>query len=88
MAQQTAVSHLINKLRELGHNPKTHLGMGDVRITQGYIDELEEQALQMEKKQIIDAYGAGQYDGHYVGYGKGIGASNKEKYYNKTFKPE
>ena len=56
MAQQTAVGYIISQLRQLAFNENTHLGMGDVRVTQGLIDELEEQAKQIEKQQIIDAF--------------------------------
>jgi hypothetical protein len=53
---QTAVSWVIEQLCHLAHNPKTHLGMGDVRVTQGYLDELKEQAKQMEREQMEKAY--------------------------------
>ena len=39
-----------------------------------------EQAKQMERKQIIDAFSEGSSDGY-----DGWGSSNKEKYYNETF---
>lgn len=52
MSQQTAVEWIINQLRQLAHDPTTHIGMGDVRVTQGMIDELEEQSKQMEKEQL------------------------------------
>ena len=52
MSQQTAVEWIINQLRQLAHDPSTHLGMGDIRVTQGMIDEFEEQSKQMEKKQL------------------------------------
>ena len=51
----TAVEWIINKLRQLAHDPTTHIGMGDVRVTQGMIDELEEQSKQMEKEQLENA---------------------------------
>ncbi len=54
--KQTAVDWMIDQLRVLAHNPKTHLGMGDVRLTQGYIDELVQQAKQMEKEQMKGLY--------------------------------
>ena len=53
--KQTAVEWLVEQLRQLAFNPKTHLGMGNIRVTQGLIDELAEQAKQMEREQIIDA---------------------------------
>ena len=52
MAKLTAVEWFVEQLRSLAHDANTHLGMGDVRVTQGYIDELEEQAKQMEKEQV------------------------------------
>lgn len=48
--KQTAVEFLAEQLRQLAHNPNTHLGMGDIRVTQGTIDELEQQAKEMEKE--------------------------------------
>ena len=54
--KKTAVEWLIEQLRMLAHNPKTHLGMGDIRVTQGYIDEIEEQAKQIYKEQIKEAF--------------------------------
>ena len=49
--QQSAVKWLVEQLRQLAHNPKTHIAMGDIRVTQGLLDELEEQAKAMEKEQ-------------------------------------
>lgn len=64
---KTAVEWLVH---ELGLN-----------CTTDHEDEIQE-ALEMEKKQIVDTY--------VVGYGKGIthGAINPEQYYNETFKQE
>ena len=69
MAQQTAVGYIISQLRQLAFNENTHLGMGDVRVTQGLIDELEEQAKQMEKEQLNIARLDGVNLAH-KGYGK------------------
>ena len=49
--KQTAVEWVVEQLRQLAHNPKTHIAMGDIRVTQGLLDELEEQAKAMEKEQ-------------------------------------
>jgi len=49
MKKQRAVKWLINELRQLTFNPNHHLGLGDIRLTQGQIDELEEQAKEMEE---------------------------------------
>lgn len=80
MAQQTAVSWVIEQLRQLAHNPKTHLGMGDIRVTQGYLDEIEEQAKQMEEEQIIDAHNNGKF--------VLPPNENGEQYYNETYKKD
>ena len=75
MAQQTAVGYIISQLRQLAFNENTHLGMGDVRVTQGLIDELEEQAKQMEKEQIIEAFDIACEDEDRIG----------EEYYKDTY---
>lgn len=49
--KQTAVEWLIDQLRQLAHNQSTHLGMGDIRVTQGMLDDFEEQAKEIEKHQ-------------------------------------
>ncbi len=53
--KQTAVEWLIKQLRQLAFNQKTHLGLGDIRVTQGLLDELHEQAKEIEEQQRIDA---------------------------------
>lgn len=52
---KTAMQELIEYLRSLAFS-KCHLGMGDIMLTQGHIDELEEKYLEKEKEQIIDAF--------------------------------
>ena len=52
----TSIEWLIEQLRQLAHNDKHHLGMGDIRITQGMLDDFYEQAKEMHKQEIIDAY--------------------------------
>jgi len=54
MKQQLAVQWLIDEIRKLSHNENHHLGMGDIRISQGMLDELEEQAKEMEKQEKIE----------------------------------
>ena len=51
-----------------------------VSLQQKYIDELLEQAKQMEKEQIIDAYDKGEFN-------QGCN-EDAEQYYNKTYKSE
>lgn len=53
--KMTAVEQLVSNIRALAYDKRHHLGMGDIRITQGLLDELEEQAKQMEKEQIMKA---------------------------------
>ena len=60
--KQTAVEWIIDQLRQLSHSLEAHLGMGDIRVTQGMIDDFEEQAKQMEKEQRRDAYDQGKAD--------------------------
>jgi hypothetical protein len=47
----TAVEWLVDELRKLAHDKSHHLGIGDIRISQGHLDELEDQAKEMEKQQ-------------------------------------
>ena len=86
MAQQTAVGYIISQLRQLAFNESTHLGMGDVRVTQGLIDELEEQAKQMEKRQHDNTW----VDSRIEDRGEGFIGKEKsfEQYYNETYKSE
>jgi hypothetical protein len=50
---KTAMQELIEYLRSLAFS-KYHLGMGDIMLTQGHIDELEEKYIEKEKEQMID----------------------------------
>ena len=79
MAQQTAVEWLVNELCQLAFSKEHHFGMGDIRLTQGHIDELEEQAKQMEKKQIRDAYLFGDREFRYNS------VIRAEQYYKETY---
>ena len=49
------MQELIEYLRSLAFS-KCHLGMGDIFLTQGHIDELEEKYIEKEKEQIMKAY--------------------------------
>ena len=82
MKQQTSVDWLVDQLKELAFIPEHHIGMGDIRITQGYLDELAEQAKQMEKEQIVNAYyQCGRDNFEHI---KVINKSATE-YYNETY---
>ena len=77
MKEQTAVEWLVSEIRKLAHNDKHHLGMGDVRITQGMLDELEEQAKEKEKERMLECYlKADVFPRKY----------EFEKWYNETYK--
>ncbi len=69
--KQTAVDWLLQKLFETNNNTNDAKKMD--------INKIIDQAKQMEKQQIIDAYDDGNY-----AYGMGI--KEPEEYYNETFK--
>jgi len=72
---KTAVEWLIDEIRKLSHNENHHLGMGDIRISQGMLDELEEQAKEKELDKLKEAYSMGR-----------MGKSIKE--FNEIFKQQ
>jgi hypothetical protein len=49
-----SIEWLIDQLRQLAYNDKHHLGMGDIRITQGMLDDFYEQAKEIHKPEISD----------------------------------
>lgn len=80
MKRQLAVEWLIDEIRKLSHNENHHLGMGDIRISQGMLDELEEQAKSKEEMNIINtAVDIGCSEFH-------IDIHDAIRYYNETFK--
>lgn len=58
--KQTAAEWIIEQLRQLAFNKNTHLGLGDIRVSQGLLDDIHKQAKEMERQQIIDAHIEGQ----------------------------
>jgi hypothetical protein len=64
MNKQTAVEWLIDQLTP------------SISLQQKHIDELKNQAKEMEKEQIIDAYKFGLSDEYVIG---------SQKYYNETY---
>jgi len=78
----TAVEWLVEQLRQLAFNKKTHLGMGDVRVTQGLLDELHEQAKAMEKEQRIKDYNAGYVDAQCNHINDAENYANEQEYIN------
>ena len=85
MKQITAVEWLVEQLRQLAHNPKTHLGIGDIRVTQGLLDELEEQAKAMEKERFGETWDAalGAFDAR--GFNRVRAIVDFDDYYNETY---
>jgi len=71
--KQTAVQWLLQKLFETNNNTNDAKKMD--------INKIIEQAKQMEKQQIVDAYDDGNY-----AYGMDI--KEPEQYYNETFNIE
>ncbi len=62
-----------------------HVNIGGVKQGHGLsIDEVKEQALEMEKQQIIDAHGD---DRSYLQDDGSHKTINGEQYYNETYKP-
>lgn len=76
MKKQTAVEWLMEQLKALAFDESHHLGMGDIRITQGQIETLERKAKAMEREQIVKAW---EY-GCMTNYG------DAQTYYNETYK--
>lgn len=73
----TAVDWIVDQMFKQGYFD----GNKPLSITN--LDHLQQQAKEMEKQQIVDAFNEGSDDGFY-----GFGDSNKEKYYNETYKQE
>ncbi len=76
--KQTAVEWLVDQLRQLAFDQNHHFGLGDIRLTLGQLDELEEQAKSMDKEQKKDAYLQGSFD-------DGPDVNKAEQYYNETY---
>jgi hypothetical protein len=72
--KQTAVEWLIEQLY----------------LSQGYESAIEilEQAKEMERQQIIDAYQNGGIHGQIFALTRETNIENGEQYYNETFKPQ
>jgi hypothetical protein len=79
--KQTAVEWLFEQLRQFAFDPNHHLGLGDIRLTQGQIDELQEQAKEMERQQIIDAFEIGEANEYKITRFQGYYPTTPENYY-------
>ena len=85
--KMTAVEQLVSNIRALAYDKRHHLGMGDIRITQGLLDELEEQAKEIEKKIIAQAFEDGDYN-YFYSTKTDKEFDNGLEYYNEKFKSE
>jgi hypothetical protein len=78
--KQTAIEWLEKQLRDLSFNKNTHLGLGDIRVTQGFIDEIVEKAKEMHKQEIINTYEQAMETDVY-----NTPLKTGKQYYNETF---
>jgi hypothetical protein len=56
---KTAMQELVDELRSFAFDKKLHLGMGDIFLTQGHIDDLEEKYIEKEKQRMFHCFNAG-----------------------------
>jgi hypothetical protein len=80
---KTAMQELIEYLRSLAFS-KCHLGMGDIMLTQGHIDEIEEKYIEKEKEQIID-FAMQMHKIDCSKTGTDLLLDEAEVYYNQTY---
>lgn len=80
--EKTAVQFFESELRKLAFDKDHHLELGDIRITQGMIDELSQRMQEMEKKQIMNAYKEGCSDSI---LDESTDEIRAEQYYNETY---
>jgi Ni,Fe-hydrogenase maturation factor len=78
--EQTAVEWLVDYLKNIKELPfiRQNLNMNEQNI----LDDIIEQAKEMEKQQIIDAINFGDERGKITTY------KSSEQYYNETFKSD
>ena len=81
--KKTAVQFFESELRKLAFDKNHHLELGDIRITQGMIDELSQRMQEMEKEQIMNAYKEGCSDSI---LDESTDEIRAEEYYNETYR--
>jgi hypothetical protein len=79
---KTAVQFFESELRKLAFDDIHHLGMGDIMVTQGMLDDLFDRGREMEKEQIMNAYKEGCSDSI---LDESTDAVRAEQYYNETY---
>jgi hypothetical protein len=77
--KQTAVEWLVSELKKYDSAGLKDQSNYVIEMPTHILTELEEQAKEMEKQQIIDAFNVGFKD-------RGLSFLQGEQYYNKTFK--
>ncbi len=82
--KQTGTEWLVEQLRKLAFDKHTHLGMGDVRVTQGLLDELLTQAREVERQHIEHAFQEGKWNDWESKEGSKESMEPSE-YYDKTY---
>jgi hypothetical protein len=78
---QTAVQWLIEQFKDYDCTPASNNDEYVIVIPQWIFNAKRDEALGMEKQQIIDAFCEGSDDGFY-----GFGDDRAEQYYNETYK--
>lgn len=80
--EQTATEWVIEQIRSLVRNPEAHLGMGDVKVTQRFLDGLVEKANELHREQIMRSF----IDGvEWPEMEKGTGKVSAKFYYRDTY---
>ena len=78
--KQTAVEWLVNELKKYDSAGLKDQSNYVIEMPTHILTELEEQAKEMEKEQIVDAYDNSYKDRYYYN------PKNGKQYYNETFK--
>jgi hypothetical protein len=80
--EQAATEWVIEQIRSLAISPETHLGMGDVKVTQKFLDELLIKATELHREQVMKSF----LDGlEWPELDKGTGAVSAKFYYRDTY---
>ena len=80
--EKPAAEWVIDHIRSLANNSDTHLGIGDVKVTQKFLDGLLEKARDINREQIIHSF----LDGiEWPEIDKGTGKVSANFYYRDTY---
>ena len=78
--KQTAIEWIIEQFKDYDCTPASNNDEYVIVIPQWIFNAKRDEALEMERNQILDAFEEGSSDGY-----DGWGSSNKEKYYNEKY---